>query len=277
MILMFGDVHGNFRHVLPVVQKEKPKAIIFLGDLQAQKPLEQELADVMLLTEVWWIHGNHDTDSRKDHDNLFCSALADRNLHGRIVEIDGVRVAGLGGVFRERVWYPQYSAEAEPHYANYDSYLKQSLIAERWKEYRRMIKPTLDAEGWQDYQRMTAAGWTPENLPMPPFIGKALTHKSTIFHEDWLQLYGQCADILVTHEAPTCHPHGFAAVDALAQSMRVKYVFHGHHHDRLNYAAHEKRLGFSAHGVGLRGVSDMYGGMILAGMHDENRRAGRTE
>ena len=33
MILMFGDVHSDFRHVLPVVQAEKPAAIIFLGDI----------------------------------------------------------------------------------------------------------------------------------------------------------------------------------------------------------------------------------------------------
>lgn len=30
MILMFDDVHGSFRHVRPVVEQEKPEAIIFL-------------------------------------------------------------------------------------------------------------------------------------------------------------------------------------------------------------------------------------------------------
>ena len=98
-----------------------------------------------------------------------------------------------------------------------------------------------------------------------------LKHKSTIFYEDWLTLYGQEADILVTHEAPTCHPHGFHGIDVLAQSMKAKFTFHGHHHDRLNYQDKEEALGFSAHGVGFRGVSDMYGGMISAGSYDEER------
>lgn len=249
VILMFGDVHGHFRHILPVVQAEKPAAIILLGDIQAQKPLEQELAEVMKLTDVWWIPGNHDTDSKADYDNLFNSALADKNLHGRVVEIDGLRVAGLGGVFREASWYPQFDAEAVPKFLTYDEYVKATLDAERWKEFRRL----------------KAAGQEPDGLPSPALLGKALTHKSTIFYADWLSLYGQQADILVTHEAPSCHPHGFVALDVLAQSMKIKFMFHGHHHDHHNYRDHCEKLGFSAHGVAYCGVTDMYGGMILAG------------
>jgi hypothetical protein len=32
--------------------------------------------------------------------------MADRNQHGRVVEFDGLRIAGLGGVFREKIWHP---------------------------------------------------------------------------------------------------------------------------------------------------------------------------
>jgi len=255
MILMFGDVHGIFDHVLGAVQSEEPEAIIFLGDLQAQRKLELELADVMKLTEVWWIPGNHDTDSKADYENLFNSTLADRNLHGKVTEIDGLRVAGLGGVFRESVWYPRHDAEDEPKFETYEAYVKSELDAERWKAYRRLKK----------------AGEEPSGLPPPALIGKALTHKSTIFYDDWLSLYGQRADILVTHEAPSWHPNGFVALDVLAQSMRVKYSFHGHQHDRLNYSAHDERLGFSAHGVGFCGVTDQCGGMISIGTFDEQR------
>lgn len=255
MILMFGDTHGDFSHVLPIVTAEKPAAIIFLGDLQAQRPLEQELAEVMRHTEVWWIPGNHDTDSRQDYDNLFSSQLAVRNLHGRVVEIDGMRVAGLGGIFREKSWYPKLSAEVEPAYRNYAELIDAEMQAERWKEFRRMKE----------------LGQEPHGLPSPSLVGKALTHKSTIFHDDWLQLYGQQADILVTHEAPSCHPYGFVGIDVLAQGMGVKYAFHGHQHDRLDYAEHDARLGFKAHGVGLRGVSDMYGGMVEEGKEDIKR------
>lgn len=252
MILMFGDAHGNFGHVLPHVHAEKPAAIIFLGDLQAQQPLEKELADVMSLTEVYWIPGNHDTDSQSDYNNIFNSALADRNLHGKVTEIDGLKVAGLGGVFRESVWYPRHDAEAKPNYDNYKSFIKAELDAERWKELRR-----------QKQSRQAPSG-----LQSPALIGKALMHKSTIFYEEWLNLCGQRADILVTHEAPSCHPYGFKAIDVLAQSLRVEYSFHGHMHDRLNYSEHHERLGFSAHGVGFCGVTDMSSGMIRIGEFD---------
>ncbi|MGZ5802336.1 MAG: metallophosphoesterase family protein, partial [Burkholderiaceae bacterium] len=50
------------------------------------------------------IPGNHDTDETRHYDHLFGSTLADRNLHGRIETIAGVRIAGLGGVFRTKVW-----------------------------------------------------------------------------------------------------------------------------------------------------------------------------
>ena len=122
MILMFGDVHGSFKHVLPVVNKHKPAAIIFLGDLEAERPLEQELAEVMKLTDIYFIHGNHDSIKRSNYDNLFKSALADRNLHGRVVEIDGFKVAGLGGIFREKIWWPD--TKSSPVHDNYEGLVK---------------------------------------------------------------------------------------------------------------------------------------------------------
>jgi predicted phosphodiesterase len=109
-IWLCGDVHGRFDHlteaVLQSAPSQRPAALVLLGDLQAQQPLEVELAAILEHTEVWFIPGNHDTDTDEDHDHLFCSALAGRNLHGRVVEIAGVRIAGLGGVFRGQVWMP---------------------------------------------------------------------------------------------------------------------------------------------------------------------------
>lgn len=87
----------------------------------------------------------------------------------------------------------------------------------------------LDAECWKLYRQMSKEGNKPDRLPGPPLVGKALLHKGTIFWNDWMQLYGQQADILVTHEAPTCHPHGFRGIDVLAHCMKVKFTFHGHH------------------------------------------------
>jgi len=110
MIYFLGDVHGNFDHILPALQSDvpadgKPKTVIFLGDIEAQKPFEAEIAPLLNAgIDVWFIHGNHDTDSRQNWANLLPSWQ--RNLHGRVVTIEGLRVAGLGGIFRSEIWYP---------------------------------------------------------------------------------------------------------------------------------------------------------------------------
>jgi len=40
---------------------------------------------------------------------------------------------------------------------------------------------------------------------------------------------------LVTHEAPSSHPAGNAALDELARAMGARLIVHGHHH--VNYRA----------------------------------------
>lgn len=255
MIFFFGDLHGQFKHVYEAVAQHRPSAIVLLGDIQAQRSLELELEGVLSLTEVWWIPGNHDVDTHADYRNLFESALADRNLHGNVVEVDGVRIAGLGGVFRQSVWYPRDSMEVEPTCTDYLSCVQAIQEAERWKEFRRLKK----------------LGQEPDVLPDPPLLGKGLLHKSTIFWSDWTALSYQRADVLVTHEAPSCHPNGFIGIDALGRAMGIRASFHGHQHDRLDYSGHWPEMGFRAHGVGLCGVSDLDGNCVLAGKLDEKR------
>ena len=99
--------------------------------------LSKRVAEVMKLTELYFIHGNHDTDTQEKHDFLFNSSIADRNLHGRIVEIDGFKVAGLGGVFRQRIWWPKNDVNAESNYDNYEAYVKAEMQASWWQEIRR--------------------------------------------------------------------------------------------------------------------------------------------
>jgi predicted phosphodiesterase len=228
MILFCGDTHGQFDHIVEAVRKHRPAAVILLGDLQAKRPLEVELSSILDLTDIWFIHGNHDTDSEADHDNLFGSKLADRNLHGKVVEVAGRRIAGLGGVFRGKVWSPPALATFEDP----KQYLARCGKGNYWRD------------------------------------GLPLTHRSTIFPADYERLQEQRADILVTHEAPSSHPHGFAAIDQLASRLGVLTSFHGHHHDRLDYSAERTRLGFDAIGVGLRGITDQDGRVILAGEFD---------
>ena len=247
MILLFGDVHGNFDHVIQLVKNIRPVALIFLGDLEAQQPLELELEYILSMTEIYFIHGNHDTDTDDNYKNLFLSGLADRNIHGRIVEIDGVKVAGLGGVFREQAWYPRHDMKDAPVYKNYDNLIK-TLSKKRLHQ---------SADLARDHNE--------------------LKHKSTIFYDDWKRLSKQRSDILVTHEAPSCHPMGFIGIDELARTMKVKKTFHGHKHDRLDYSSQFDKLGFKAFGVGFCGVCDQEGNLIAKGdFDDENERKYRN-
>lgn len=211
-VMFFGDPHGKFDFVIDSVQRHAPTAIVLLGDIQPQRPLHIELAPILDLTEVWFIHGNHDTDSELDHDHLFGSDLAERNLHGRVIEIAGFRVAGLGGVFRESIWAPPL----EPAFES---------VADRL----RVIRPN---ERWRG--------------------GLPLRHRSSIFPDVYQRLARQRADILVTHEGLGGHPHGWKALDDLATTLRVQVVVHGHLHKTIDYIAEgrlDPAAGYQAFGV----------------------------
>ena len=101
-ILFFGDPHGDFEPVFEAVERIQPEAIVLLGDLQARQPLHLELAPILDKTAVWFIHGNHDTDSDEDFDHLFRSELGDRNLDGQVQTIAGSRIAGRAGASRHK-------------------------------------------------------------------------------------------------------------------------------------------------------------------------------
>ncbi len=60
--------------------------------------------------------------------------------------------------------------------------------------------------------------------------GLPLWHRDTIFPEDFERLAAVECDVLVTHEAPSSHPHGFAVIDALAATCGARLIVHGHHH-----------------------------------------------
>jgi len=222
-IFFCGDPHGHFKHIIEAVQVHRPAAVVLLGDVQAAVPLEVALRPILDLTELWWIHGNHDTDSTGDYENLFGSALADRNLHGRVVEIAGVRIAGLGGIFRGQIWpFP-----GQPRFLSPDAFIVQCGKGNLWR------------------------GGLPRK------------HRSSIFPSDYDALLQERADVLVSHEAPSCHPHGFQAIDDLAASLGAQRTFHGHHHEHVDYSAGEaQRLGFWPFGVGYGEIRDEMGNIV---------------
>lgn len=206
-LLFFGDPHGDLEPVIAAVERFRPEAIVLLGDIQARQPLHVELGPILGLTEVWFIHGNHDTDSDADYDNLWGSELADRNLHGRIVEIAGYRIAGLGGVFRGKIWDPRRPLEEA-------AFVSTGALG-------RSMRPEAR---WRD--------------------GISRRHWSSIFPADYQQLLRSgSADILVTHEAPAAHAHGWRAIDELAEMLGVQLVVHGHHHRNIDYVGEGRQSG----------------------------------
>ena len=120
LLLAFGDPHGEYGPLGRAAAKRRPDCIVLMGDLSADRdpvPLHEAIGDVSDLgIPLFWIHGNHEDDTPAHHDAVFEGTLAHLGLHGSVVEVCGVRLAGLGGVFRGRVWHPQDPAAAEPRF-----------------------------------------------------------------------------------------------------------------------------------------------------------------
>lgn len=207
-ILFAGDPHGDFDPIIEAVQADPPAAVVILGDMGAERPLDEVLASVQQRAPVYWIIGNHDSDREVYYDALVASGLADSCLDGRIVTIGGARIAGLGGVFRGKVWRP---GGAE-HYHTRAEWLRFNPRTAYWRG------------------------------------GLPLKHRSSIFPEDFDALRDERADVLVTHEAPGCHSHGFVAFDNLARRLGARFLLHGHIHE--HYTA-TLDCGITVQGVGL--------------------------
>ncbi len=203
-IVFIGDIHRNWDKVERGIAAldRLPKAAILLGDIECTAPLD-ELAAPLLDRgiAVHWIFGNHDNDGGAEMwHNL---AEPERNprtrdgaLHGRVTEIQGLRIAGLGGTFRPRVWSPPTPARLR----------------------RRVELP-------DDLASLGAAYGHAQR--------EALAHSlstAAIWPEDVEALADQKADILVTHEAPSSHGAGKETLDRLARDMGARLVVHGHHH-----------------------------------------------
>ena len=244
-MLYCGDPHGGVRGSLPYIidaaGETQASAVILLGDIEPARPLHEELA--LILDRVWWIPGNHDSDSDESWLRVATPEMASRNLHGRVVTLpdSGLRIAGLGGVFRESVWHPNPAAArgGAPAFHSRREHANSTPRQDRW-------------EG-----------------------GHHRKHWGTIYPDELDRLAELHADVLVTHEAPGYHPNGFEILDTLAQSLGVKVAVHGHQHDRLDSSALWAAQGFKSFGVGLRGITAIDGAgcltIIRAGELDERR------
>jgi predicted phosphodiesterase len=214
-ILFAGDPHGNFKPLITAVHRFQPTAVVLLGDYDLETPLENCLQEIVGLTNIWWIAGNHDFESPEKHNNLFNSALANKNLHLKVTEIAGLRIVGLGGIFLGRVWYPPQP----PKWQGKEHYLNNQSIKVQQSE-------------------MT------------------LKYKSAIWYDEFEALKSLKADILVSHEAPGSHRHGFHVIGELAEAMGIKHIFHGHLHE--NYVSFIKK-NIKVNGVANSAVTNLIG------------------
>lgn len=212
-LLLCGDPHGQFDQIIQAGQLYPDSAIVLLGDMDLSQPIEDVLE--LVWPRVYWIHGNHDTDTAESAENLWTAAGEGRWLHRRSIMLtNGLSVAGLGGVFRERVWVPGQ----QPRYLTPRNYAFSVPMRDRWRD------------------------------------GPPRKAWSSIFPSDIDELLQIRSDVLVTHEAPSYHPCGFDAIDKLARAMGARWVIHGHHHDEIDSRAAWRDQGFASFGVGMRGV-----------------------
>lgn len=191
-LLFAGDPHRNFAPILRACAASPTGTLILLGDCECDMPLPELLSPAIAAGwVVYWILGNRDTDTMGSFDNLV-RAYPEGDIGDRVVEAAGLRIAGLSGVFKPRVWHP---IECEPpQFRTRGGFLAALPQSEHWRG------------------------------------GLPLWHRDTIFPEDFDRLHAHRFDILVTHEAPSSHPYGFTDIDALAQYCGAQLIVHGHHH-----------------------------------------------
>ena len=195
-LVIYGDPHGELRPLLEAVAVDRPAAIVILGDCDFVSPLQVELAPVFAAgVEVAYLYGNHEKDLPEFWNNLVGDHPGGL-LHARIRRLGPYDVAGIAGVFKQRIWLPP----AVPLFETRATLLRRLAHYERWRG------------------------------------GLPLRQRDAIFPEDFKVLVGKRADILVVHEAPSTHRHGFEVLDDLARALRVRLVVHGHHHTSLTGA-----------------------------------------
>lgn len=94
--VILGDVHGRFSSIWTAYEREKPDAILQVGDLAAQEYAERRLdvgvyPDALPPVPFVWILGNH------ENLKIFGTVGKALGFFGAH-DIGGIRIIGLGGV-----------------------------------------------------------------------------------------------------------------------------------------------------------------------------------
>ena len=106
-ILFYGDPHGEWEPLRDwCAYGPGPGHVVIVGDLELSRPLHEELAELFAAGwTVSYVIGNHDTDTCQ----AFRWLVGDHptgDLSNRVVDVGGVRIAGLSGLFKQRIWLP---------------------------------------------------------------------------------------------------------------------------------------------------------------------------
>ncbi len=207
-VLFAGDPHRNFSPIIRACETRSSGDLVIVGDLDCPDAVTSIFSSVLSLG--WRLHW-----ILGNHDCetevAFDNLVMDYPegaLGWCVKEIGGWRIAGLPGVFKPSVWEPP----ALP----------------LWSDSARFRASLPSSRSWR------------QGLP--------LWHRDTIFPDDFNGLAGQRFDILVSHEAPSSHPHGYAAIDDLAAAGGARLIVHGHHHQ--SYRATLPN-GIAVRGLGL--------------------------
>ena len=195
-LLFAGDPHGNFAPILRACLAMPPGTLILVGDCDCPAPLAEVMAPA--IAAGWRVCCDPRQPRYRHRSRLRPADRQRRDLGLRATDIGGLCVAGLPGVFKPRVWYPRAddpSGRIDP-----PRFYTRS-------DFQRALRPD---EAWRG--------------------GLPLWHRDTIFPEDFDRLRSERFDVLVSHEAPSTHPHGFANIDRLAEACGARLIVHGHHH-----------------------------------------------
>ena len=106
-ILFYGDPHKNWGPLYDACAiYSQPGHIIVVGDLELERPLHREISDVF--DAGWSVHyilGNHDTHGCPQYMHLVDDHPSG-HLGGKVTPVGDFQVAGLSGVFKDRIWRP---------------------------------------------------------------------------------------------------------------------------------------------------------------------------
>jgi predicted phosphodiesterase len=190
-LVFIGDPHGEFAKINRfLLAHRSPGTAVLLGDFDLERPFREVFAQAIAVGwNLRWILGNHDADNEVFYRNLV-DDFPSGEIAGPPIEINGIRIAGLGGVIRSKIW----NGIDPPLHQSPDDMMRALGHQHRWRK------------------------------------GLPLRQRATIFKSAVDELACHRADILVCHEAPSTHLFGCRFLDELADAMRVRLIFHGHHH-----------------------------------------------